>query len=239
MRTVRASPGTASSPRARRRSSRGSAAGSSAPSSAPPTSSPCGPGGTRPMRLDDHRLLGLLPRPRLRGELLPGGGRRTSGRTWRILLDLGSGALGALQRFADPLGIDAVFISHLHADHCLDLCGYYVLRQVPPRTAPSRGSRSGARWAPRPDGPRLRPAARPRDERASSRSTSYGGPVQLGPFVVEPVPGRSTRSRPSACASPADGRTLAYSADTGPCAGLDQVADGADLLLARGGLPVR
>ena len=27
------------------------------------------------------------------------------GRTWRILLDLGSGALGVLQRYADPLDV--------------------------------------------------------------------------------------------------------------------------------------
>ena len=56
----------------------------------------------------------------------------TGSRTWRVLLDLGSGALGALQRYADPLAVDAVLLSHLHADHCLDLCGYYVLRKYHP-----------------------------------------------------------------------------------------------------------
>ena len=30
------------------------------------------------------------------------------GRTWRILLDLGNGALGQLHRYADPLDVDAV-----------------------------------------------------------------------------------------------------------------------------------
>ncbi len=53
-------------------------------------------------------------------------------RTWRILLDLGNGALGQLHRYADPLAIDAVLISHHHADHCLDLCGYYVMRKYHP-----------------------------------------------------------------------------------------------------------
>lgn len=53
-------------------------------------------------------------------------------RTWRLLLDLGSGALGALQRYVDPLTVDAVLLSHLHADHCLDLSGYYVLRKYHP-----------------------------------------------------------------------------------------------------------
>src|SRR3954465_8513241 len=60
------------------------------------------------------------------------------GRTWRVLLDLGSGALGALHRYADPLGIDAVLLSHLHPDHCLDLSGYYVLRKYHPRGAQPR-----------------------------------------------------------------------------------------------------
>ncbi len=59
-------------------------------------------------------------------------------RTWRVLLDLGSGALGALHRYADPLSIDAVLLSHLHADHCLDLAGYYVLRKYHPSGAQPR-----------------------------------------------------------------------------------------------------
>ena len=54
------------------------------------------------------------------------------GRTWRIVLDLGNGALGALHRYADPLTIDAVLLSHLHADHCIDLTSYYVLRKYHP-----------------------------------------------------------------------------------------------------------
>ena len=54
------------------------------------------------------------------------------GRTWRVVMDLGNGALGALHRYADPLAIDAVLLSHLHADHCLDLCGYHVLRKYHP-----------------------------------------------------------------------------------------------------------
>ena len=49
-------------------------------------------------------------------------------RDWRVLLDLGSGALGALQRHTDPLGLDAVVLSHLHPDHCLDLTGLKVMR---------------------------------------------------------------------------------------------------------------
>ena len=46
-----------------------------------------------------------------------------TGRTWNLLLDLGNGALGALQRHLDLAALDAVAISHLHPDHCSDLLG--------------------------------------------------------------------------------------------------------------------
>ena len=45
---------------------------------------------------------------------------------FRLLIDLGSGALSALQRYAGLYDIDAICVSHLHADHCLDLCCYSV-----------------------------------------------------------------------------------------------------------------
>ena len=100
---------------------------SSAPRWCPPASSPgaCGHEAHR------RRLLRLLSRPDSPAScyLLEA---EHDGRTWRVLLDLGSGALGALHRYADPLAIDAVFLSHLHADHCLDLCGYYVMRKYHP-----------------------------------------------------------------------------------------------------------
>src|SRR6266567_3409890 len=51
---------------------------------------------------------------------------------FRLIIDLGNGAFGGLQRFADPAGVDAVLISHLHADHCLDMCAYQVFRTFHP-----------------------------------------------------------------------------------------------------------
>ncbi|MGH3362100.1 MAG: MBL fold metallo-hydrolase, partial [Nocardioides sp.] len=60
---------------------------------------------------------------------------------------------------------------------------------------------------------------------------THDAQVELGPFLVEPVavehPVPAFGFRVSA-----DGRTLGYSGDTGPCAGLDAIAGGADLLLA-------
>ena len=47
---------------------------------------------------------------------------------FRLLIDLGNGALGVLQRYAGLFDIDAICVSHLHADHCADLGTYWVVR---------------------------------------------------------------------------------------------------------------
>src|SRR4249920_1123656 len=51
---------------------------------------------------------------------------------FRLVLDLGNGALGALQRHTELFGVDAICVSHLHADHCVDLGAYWVARQYTP-----------------------------------------------------------------------------------------------------------
>ena len=153
-------------------------------------------------------------------------------RTWRILLDLGNGALGQLHRYADPLSIDAVLVSHLHADHCLDLCGYYVLRKyhpsgpqprIPVWGPPGTAARM-ARAYDLPDEPGM-------TEEFDFREHDPEQPLQVGPFrieahrVVHPVDAFALRVT-------ADDRVLVYSGDTGPCGALDRAAAGADLLLA-------
>src|SRR5690606_20203737 len=57
-----------------------------------------------------------------------------AGRTWRVLMDLGSGAFGPLQSVIDPADLDAVVISHLHPDHYLDLTGLEVFWAYHSRT---------------------------------------------------------------------------------------------------------
>jgi ribonuclease BN (tRNA processing enzyme) len=41
---------------------------------------------------------------------------------------MGNGALGELQRHCGLYDLDAIFLSHLHADHCIDMCAYFVAR---------------------------------------------------------------------------------------------------------------
>ena len=51
---------------------------------------------------------------------------------FRLVIDFGNGSLGALQKYAALFGIDAVCLSHLHADHCVDLYSYSIARTYPP-----------------------------------------------------------------------------------------------------------
>jgi len=153
------------------------------------------------------------------------------GRTWRVLLDLGSGALGYLQRFIDPVTLDAVLISHLHPDHYFDLSGLYVIWKYHP---------SGPRppipvWGPPGIGKQVSRAYGLRKEPGMSAEFTFheydDEPVRLGPFVIgvervaHPVAAYGLRVETA-------GGVLAYSGDTGPCQGLVDLATGADLFLA-------
>jgi len=152
-----------------------------------------------------------------------------NGRTWSILLDLGNGALGALHKYVDPLAVDAVLLSHLHADHCIDLTSYYVLRKYHPSGAqppiPVYGPRRTARRLARAyDLPR-KPGMREEFE-----FHQHGPTVRIGPFTVatrevdHPVDAYAFRITVGDAA-------LVYSGDTGPTDALVEIAAGADLFL--------
>ena len=151
----------------------------------------------------------------------------------RIVLDLGNGAIGPLAARADLRGLDAIVLSHLHADHCMDLTALYVARKNHPDGPPPPLAVHG------PAGTRRRIA----DAYRSAPGDPVDGlgrvyafhdhavePVRIGPFeitvapVVHPVPAFAIRVR-------AGGRSLAYSGDTGPCESLVELSRGADLAL--------
>jgi ribonuclease BN (tRNA processing enzyme) len=153
-------------------------------------------------------------------------------RTWRILLDLGSGALGRLQQVADPLSIDAVFISHLHPDHFFDMSGYYVLRRYHPSGAQPRIPVYG----PRDVATRLAEAYGLAEDPGMSEEFDFHEYdderlVTVGPLTVEvtrvlhPVEAYALRVTH-------DDRSFVYSGDTALCDSLVDLAQGTDLLLA-------
>jgi ribonuclease BN (tRNA processing enzyme) len=54
----------------------------------------------------------------------------------RLLLDCGNGVFSKLRRFVDYVDVDAVVLSHLHADHFLDLIPFAYALTYAPRQQP-------------------------------------------------------------------------------------------------------
>ena len=152
------------------------------------------------------------------------------GRTWNLLLDLGNGALGALHRYLDPLDVDAILLSHLHADHCIDITSYYVVRKYHPTgtqpAIPIYGPKGTAhRLATAFDLPR-KPGMR--EEFAFHR---FRKTFEIGPFTVTPVAVDHLGMPAFGMRISAGGTTLVYSGDTGPSDVVVDLARGADLFL--------
>lgn len=153
---------------------------------------------------------------------------------YRVVLDLGHGTFGVLQRYVDPADVHAIVVSHLHADHCIDLTAYIVaLRYGPagyrfhspadriPVVGPS-GTRGRVEAA-------YDPYARKLGlNELFNFSTPREG--ELGPFTISyaetnhPVPTYAVRLT-------AGGHTLAYSADTGVSDEVVALAKDADVFL--------
>ena len=154
-------------------------------------------------------------------------------RTWSIALDLGNGSLGALQRHITPYAVDAVLLSHLHVDHCIDLCGLYVMMKYVPG-GPGRGP--VPTWGPPGTGAHLARAYGDVDSEdlvgafafteLRDRDSFRVGPFEITPFRVRhPVEAFGFRVE-------ALGRVLAYTGDTDTCEALETLMAGADLVLA-------
>jgi ribonuclease BN (tRNA processing enzyme) len=160
------------------------------------------------------------------GYLVEGGGAR-------LLLDIGPGIVAQLLLRHHPSELDAVVISHMHADHMLDLV---TLRYVYPwrRLSPDERLRI---VLPPGSADQLLDLARgvggANHFEDAFRLGEHDGtaPLSFGSLTLTPretqhyIPCWGFRAE-------ADGRRLAYTADTAPCPGLADLADGADLLLS-------
>jgi ribonuclease BN (tRNA processing enzyme) len=153
---------------------------------------------------------------------------------FRVLLDLGNGSFGPLQGLTDPDGVDAVYLSHLHADHCFDVAPFVVWHRWSGRSSRRRI-------------PLIAPAGS--DQRLAAICEEGGKPLtdvfeflptpetaQLGPFAL-----RTARTEhPVECHAArltAAGASLVYTGDTGPSDRVADLARGADALLAEAAHP--
>jgi ribonuclease BN (tRNA processing enzyme) len=150
-----------------------------------------------------------------------------------LVLDFGVGVLGALQRYADPGSVD-ILLTHLHADHCLDLPGLFVWRRYHPC---------------KPDGKAVVYGPSDTWSRLGAASSPYGGeiddcsdvcevrrwtdnePVTIGALTVLPrIVAHPTESYGMRITDPS-GASFVYSGDTGVCDQLIELARGADVFL--------
>jgi ribonuclease BN (tRNA processing enzyme) len=154
---------------------------------------------------------------------------------FRVLLDLGNGAFGPLQAHVDPASIDAVFLSHLHADHCLDVAPFVVWH----RYAGPKSRSLVPLYAP--VGAERRLALAYDGDGDTLTDVFDFVPVGPGSFALGPFEVTLARTEhPVECYAirlSVDGRSLVYTGDTGPCPRIVELARGADVLLAEAAHP--
>jgi len=169
-----------------------------------------------------------------------------------VLIDCGNGVFSKLRRFRDYTMVDAVLISHLHADHFLDLVPFSYALTYSPRQQPVPVDRWPGTDCPA--CPRL--IAPPHAREVFRRVTGAWGSEELieKAFLIEEYEASSTPEvgpfRFSFCKVPhfqetfaicvnsanAGGR-LVFGADSRPTEELVSFAKGADLLLIEATLP--
>ncbi|HEX3707242.1 MAG TPA: MBL fold metallo-hydrolase [Mycobacteriales bacterium] len=150
---------------------------------------------------------------------------------FRLLLDIGNGSIGALQDACGLLGPDAVAISHLHGDHYLDLITYtYARRYHPDGAAPRLAVHGPSAVRQAVEGAYVTNVSELLDQVYDFQPVAAEGTRQIGPFEVEfrrvnhPVETYAMRVS-------AGGKTVAYSADTGECDVLADLARDVDVFL--------
>ena len=150
---------------------------------------------------------------------------------FRLVVDMGNGSLGALQKYAPLFGIDAVLLSHLHADHCVDLYSYAIARNYSPA-------------GPQPPIPVYGPAGT--CERLGQIHGFDGADGLMNRFTFETLAPGTMRIGPFDLAlthmnHPVEtfgfrfssgGRTLVYTGDTGETDALMGLAKGADVFVS-------
>ncbi len=164
-----------------------------------------------------------------------------AGKLTSVVLDMGSGSYGQLSRYLDPGTIDALLLSHLHADHVVDTTSL----EVHLKYAPSGPYRLLPVYGPEGTEERLRELTGfckepPKNDIApypfTFRTWQEGRTFQVGCLTIEvfavehTVPAYAMRITGPAESGNKE-KILTYSGDTDSCTGLVEAARTADLFL--------
>ncbi|WP_026918817.1 cyclic nucleotide-degrading phosphodiesterase [Gordonia shandongensis] len=150
-----------------------------------------------------------------------------------VLIDCGHGVFGELQQHADPNEI-AVLLSHLHADHCMDLPAMLVWRRWAPTPAAARSLLYG------PEGTAVRIGAGSSEypgevdditDTFDVREWAHRETVTVHGLQIEPFRVNHPPSTFGLRVTGPDGEVFAYSGDTGVCDEVVELARDADIFL--------
>ena len=170
----------------------------------------------------------------------------------RILLDCGNGVFAKLREHIDYIDVDAVVISHLHADHFLDLVPYSYALTYAPRQQPVPVDRwPGTDFPARPM-LHVPPGAQQLFRRVVGawgnedlienafqlREYDPASEIEIGPIRItfQPVPHFTETFAMSISSTNGSGR-IVYGADSSPTEALTEFAREADLMLVEATLP--
>ena len=169
-----------------------------------------------------------------------------------LLLDCGNGVFAKLRKFVDYVDVDAVVISHLHADHVLDLVPYAYALVYAPRQQPVPVDRWPGTDAPARPTLHVPPGGRDFFRRVVGcwgnddliekafdvREYDPGEELTIGAIVVRfaPVP-HFTPTQAVELRSANGGGRIVYGADHRPSEEVVRFAEGADLVLLEATLP--
>ncbi len=151
-----------------------------------------------------------------------------------IVLECGSGVFSRLQHYVKPEGVRAIVISHMHADHSLDLMQYrYYLSFLAARRA---GVAHPMLFFPPEGHAKMLGVSSMQDSSPTffsdffdTREYEPARELQIGPLTIEFIPVMHI-AHSYGLRIHGDG-LLAFSGDTGLCENLSALAHGSDLFL--------
>lgn len=151
----------------------------------------------------------------------------------KVLFDIGHGVLSNLGTLMNPVEIDAIFITHYHPDHYVDIYGLQSML----RYDPAGPAKPIDVHLPRGLEARMKCLLSDRGITEFDKAFNFhlledGIDVIVGDLAVTPVLVEHANEESFGLRATSDGAVLFYTADTAPSDSINEAVAGADFLLA-------